>query len=585
MKSHLHNGSRRRWFPVRTALAAGLCFCVLSPVAADMKFTGLDARLESNVRILTPLASTDCNSAPWRVERLFRNADAEIIKALQALGHYSPTIEKTFRWTDDCWDAEFTIDPGPPVRYRQVAIEIDGPAATDPAFLAQLVADRPEEGAILDHGAYTRFKNSLVRAAEHAGYFDADFDRSKVTVDPATQAADLEIRFVGGAKYRFGEIAFTEGIVRRQLLEGYTDIVPGQPYSAKEISDLYEALGGSAYFETISIKTEPLDTENKTVPVHVRLTPANRRIYSAGGGYTTDTGPHAKLGFINQRINQRGHQLEAKLFASAVRSELNVAYRWPRKDPRNEWFNIATGVQSEDTDTSNHDTYKLGVMRSRKSGERWLETRYADFAYENFEVADQKSSSRLLILGTSYETAKSEILSRVQSGHRLSVDLRGASDSLGSDTTFLQLRAGGKWIHSFNDRTRVLARANLGATAKRDLEELPASVRFFAGGDRSVRGYDFKTLGPVNEDGEVIGGSHLVTASLEFDRAFGNKWAVAVFADTGSAFNGSAIDFSTGVGMGLRWYSPVGPIRVDVAHPLDNPDDSVRLHISLGPDL
>jgi translocation and assembly module TamA len=558
---------------------------LMAPAAADMRIAGLEPKLETNVRILTPLASTDCGSAPWRVERLYRNADSEITKALQALGYYSPTIDKAFRWTDDCWVADFTIEAGPPIRYRHVAVEIDGPAATDPAFLAQVSAERPEEGGILDHGAYTRFKNSLVRAAEHAGYFDADFDLSAVTVDPTIQAADLEIRFVGGVKYRFGEVAFTDGIVNRQLLEGYTDIVPGEPYSAKEINDLYEALGGSTYFETISVKTEPLDTENKTVPVDVRLTPANRRIYSAGGGYTTDTGLHAKLGFVNQRINQRGHQLEARLFASAVRSELNVAYRWPRNDPRNEWFNIATGVQTEDTDTSQHDTYKLGVMRSRKSGERWLETRYADFAYEDFEVADQKSSSRLLILGTSYETARSEILSRVQNGHRLTVDLRGASDSLGSNTTFLQLRAGGKWIHSFTDRTRVLARVNIGATAKQDLEELPASVRFFAGGDRSVRGYDFKTLGPVNEDGEVIGGSHLVTASLEFDRAFGKNWAFSIFADTGSAFNGSDADFSTGVGLGMRWYSPVGPIRVDVAHPLDNPDESVRLHISLGPDL
>jgi translocation and assembly module TamA len=558
---------------------------LMAPAAADMRIAGLEPKLETNVRILTPLASTDCGSAPWRVERLYRNADSEITKALQALGYYSPTIDKAFRWTDDCWVADFTIEAGPPIRYRHVAVEIDGPAATDPAFLAQVSAERPEEGGILDHGAYTRFKNSLVRAAEHAGYFDADFDLSAVTVDPTIQAADLEIRFVGGVKYRFGEVAFTDGIVNRQLLEGYTDIVPGEPYSAKEINDLYEALGGSTYFETISVKTEPLDTENKTVPVDVRLTPANRRIYSAGGGYTTDTGLHAKLGFVNQRINQRGHQLEARLFASAVRSELNVAYRWPRNDPRNEWFNIATGVQTEDTDTSKHDTYKLGVMRSRKSGERWLETRYADFAYEDFEVADQKSSSRLLILGTSYETARSEILSRVQNGHRLTVDLRGASDSLGSNTTFLQLRAGGKWIHSFTDRTRVLARVNIGATAKQDLEELPASVRFFAGGDRSVRGYDFKTLGPVNEDGEVIGGSHLVTASLEFDRAFGKNWAFSMFADTGSAFNGSDADFSTGVGLGMRWYSPVGPIRVDVAHPLDNPDESVRLHISLGPDL
>lgn len=585
MKSHKKKrviGWRRR---ANTAMAAGLGLVCLSPAIADMNIVGLGERLESNVRLLTPLASADCESARWRVERLYRNADGEIREALQALGHYSPTIDKTFRWGENCWTAEFTIDPGAPVRYRQVNVEVKGPASDDAVFLTRVADDRPVTGATLDHGQYTRFKTSLLRAAEHAGYFDAEFERSAVTVDPEALAADLDVRFTGGPKYRFGEVVFTDGILRPQLLAGYTDIEPGQPYSAGAINELYEALGGSTYFANVSIKTEPLDTGNKIVPVNVTLSPANRRVYSIGGGYTTDTGPHGKLGFANRRINERGHQLEARLFGSAVRSEFNVSYRWPKRDPRREWFNIAAGVQAEDTDTSSHDTYKVGVMRSKKFRVSWLETRYADFAYEEFEVADQKSSSRLFILGTSYERSKGEVLSRVRNGYRLSFDLRGAGESLGSDTSFLQLRSSGKWIRSFNDKTRVLARASFGATAKEQLDELPASVRFFAGGDRSVRGYDFETLGPVNADGEVIGGSHQVTASLELDRAFANSWAFAVFADTGSAFNGSDIELSSGVGLGLRWYSPVGPIRVDIAHPLDNPDEDIRLHISLGPDL
>jgi translocation and assembly module TamA len=585
MKSHLRKRRRRHWRLAAIVLAAITSIGLPSPGAAKMNITGLEAPLETNVRLLTALAAADCDSARWRVERLYRNADTEIRNALQALGYYSPTVQKSFRWDDDCWVADFAIDPGKPVRYGRVAITIEGPAETDPVFLSRLAAERPEVGDILDHGEYTRFKNSLVSAAEHAGYFDADFSRSEVSVDASTRQADLEIRFDAGSKYRFGEVVFTDGILRPQLLAGYTDIEAGQPYSAKAINELYAALSGSTYFGSVSIATEPLDTATKTVPVNVRMTPANRRIWSVGGGYTTDTGPHGKLGFANRRINQRGHQLEARLFGSTVRSELNATYRWPKKDPRREWFNIAGGIQSEDTDTSAHDTYKLGVMRSKNRGAKWLETRYADLAYEDFEVADQRSTSRLFILGTSYEIARGEVLSRVLDGYRLSLDLRGASESLGSDTSFLQFRAGGKWIHSFNPRTRVLARANVGATAKQALTELPASVRFFAGGDRSVRGYDFETLGPVNDDGEVIGGSHLVTASLEFDRAFGKSWAFAVFADTGSAFNASDIELSSGVGIGLRWYSPVGPIRVDFAHPLDNPDESFRLHISLGPDL
>jgi translocation and assembly module TamA len=191
----------------------------------------------------------------------------------------------------------------------------------------------------------------------------------------------------------------------------------------------------------------------------------------------------------------------------------------------------------------------------------------------------------LIIFGTNWEIARGRALSRATSGLRFNIDVRGAAELLGSDTSFLQTKLKTKWVYSLNNRTRVLARATLGMTMKDQLSELPASVRFFAGGDNSVRGYKFESLGPEDQDGEVIGGSNQIDASLEIDRLFGEQWAIAAFVDSGDAFDEADIDLSTGVGIGVRWYSPVGPLRLDFAHPLDNPDEDLRIHISLGPDL
>ncbi len=585
MKSHPEQPLVMSASSILCLCTAWLLFLVPSTGLAEMAISGLDARLETNVRAMSPLSTASCDSAPWRVERLFRDADKDITNALRALGYYEAVINKSLHWGDDCWRADIRIQAGEPVRLRNVKIEIGGDAALDTAFMNRISTARPASGEVFDHGRYSNFKSALLSSAMSTGFFDAKFDSSTVTVDRDARSADLIMEFQSGEKYRFGEVRFTEGILRDNLLQGYADIKAGEPYSSKMISDLYEALNGSSYFSSVSIKTEPLDSAGKTVPVTVELTSAKRRVYSVGGGFTTDLGPHGRIGYTNRRINDKGHQFESKLFGSSVNSELNAAYRWPMRNPRREWFSIVTGLQHENTETSEHDSFKLGFLRSKSMGPAWMRTRYIDYAYEDFTVGIQSSTSHLVILGTNWETAEGRALSRATHGHRLNLDLRGASDALGSDTSFLQLRVKAKWVHAFGDRTRLLAKASLGLTAKDELSELPASVRFFAGGDSSVRGYEYETLGPVDADGNVIGGSHQIDGSLEIDRLIRDKWAVALFVDSGNAFNTFDIDLYTGVGIGLRWYSPVGPIRLDFAHPLDDPDQNFRIHISLGPDL
>jgi translocation and assembly module TamA len=499
------------------ALMATSAMVVSATAAADVSFVGLDAAQETNARALMPIASADCDSAPWRIERLFRDADQNLRRSLEALGYYDVTIEKNLTRDDDCWHARFDVQTGEPVRLRNVNINIDGEANDDARYLTLAANNRPAPGDILHHGRYEQYKSSLLRAAIGRGFFEAEFSRSEIVVERAAKVADLNLRLTSGPRYHFGQVQFEGGFLRDDLLHGYTDIQPGDPYDASAINEMYEVLSGSSYFKTVTIDTDPVDEESKTVPVIVSLTPGTRRIYSIGAGYATDTGPQARLGYSNRRRNDKGHQLESRLYWSSVNSELSASYRWPHGDPRHDWVSVVTGVQHEDTETSDSDKYKIGINRSRSLSPTWLQTHYIDYEFEKFKVGDQDTSSKLLIFGMNYESAIGRELIRVDNGRHWNVDIRGAADSLGSDTSFVQLRARAKYIHSFGVRTRVLLRANLGVTAKDEFEDLPASVRFFAGGDRSVRGYEYESLGPTDSNGLVIGGSNILDGSLEFD--------------------------------------------------------------------
>jgi translocation and assembly module TamA len=204
---------------------------------------------------------------------------------------------------------------------------------------------------------------------------------------------------------------------------------------------------------------------------------------------------------------------------------------------------------------------------------------------EDFDVGSQSGRSRLFMPGVGWTRLNAEDTIRPDRGSRLRFLLRAASDDLLSNTSFMQLVVRGKWIWPLPGRSRLLLDTQAGQTWFDKFEDLPPSVRFFAGGDNSVRGYGFETLGPRNELGEVIGGSRLFTTSVEIEKQLKPAWSIALFADTGNAFNSSDPDLHSSIGIGARWQSPLGPVRIDIAEPLDGPDRSAQLHITLGPDL
>ncbi len=156
-------------------------------------------------------------------------------------------------------------------------------------------------------------------------------------------------------------------------------------------------------------------------------------------------------------------------------------------------------------------------------------------------------------------------------GDRQDILIEGSNEAWGSDANFLRTRLNSQWVRSLGENNRFVGRATVGATSTDDFRQVPPSLRFFTGGDSSVRGYEYETIAPENSSGELLGGKHLLVGSLEYQRRVANNWWGATFVDTGNAFNDWWPDeLKTSAGVGVRWISPVGPVRLDIAHPFDS---------------
>lgn len=545
---------------------------------------GIEGDELANVRDFLGFGDEDCDSPAWRLRALLRDARDNARTALEVYGYYNPVISIRETEADGCWQARIDIEPGPPVVLDSVEVRVAGvPPGTAP-WATLLEANPLKKGERFLHREYETYKQRFDALANRLGYFDARFSVREVRVDPDENTAEVRLRFRPGKRYTFGAVNFEQDVVEEELLARFPSFAPGDFYDSELIGQFYEALLSTGYFATLEIATDPQKKTN-TVDVSVLATAALPTTLTTGIGFGTDTGPQVRLSYFDRRRNREGHQWEATFSVSTVVTEIGANYRIPLDKPPIEWLQYDIGYKDEDTDTTDSQLAKVGVKRLQQRRRGWVETQFLDVTNESFETADGRGRAFLITPGISWARVSLVDVARPRRGSRLSLQLSGASESLGSDLSFLRAVASGKRIWPLPFNMRLLTRLEVGATSVADFRELPASLRFFAGGDFSVRGYDFKSLGPEDANGRVIGGDNLLTGTVEVDVPVAKNWAVAAFVDAGNAFDDfSDINVQTSAGAGVRWYSPIGPVRLDVAHPLDD-DTLVRIHVRIGPDL
>ncbi len=562
--------------------------------AVDFNISGVEEDVANNIRLhigsLRELPGTDAASIREEINN-------DVVKALQAMGYYQFEIQYGL----DDEDVNIAISLGEPIVWGEANIQILQ-NSEPPAELLNIKNQHPfNPGERLSHKAYENYKRQLINVANEFGYLDAQMQKSELRINPELGKAHVNLTLSLKERYRVGDINLSNTEISSQLTDQIIDIKKGDWFNADSVGVVYNSLLNSGYFAAVNIivDRQPPSTAN----LNVEMTDSPEHRVETGIGYGTDTGPRFKVSWERAHINSRGNSQQNELLVSQVEQSLASRYRIPWPHPQNRYLSWDTGYQRKVVENTETQEATTGFNFHLLGNLGWQYSAGIDLKSERSEVNNVPEPDVNYLI-PSVSISKRSVWgtpSDPNYAYKVSMGLAYGND-LGSDTDFFKLTLGLNTLVSFAEKHSLISRLEWGGINfnASDFIRVPRTQRFFVGGDQTVRGYDFETISPLDEDGELIGGQYYSAASLEYRYRFAPNWQAALFADGGrsylkdDAFCALCVDtgkeYKTSTGLGVRWLSPVGFIAADVAFPLNEIGDNDEpgkpsFHIYLGTQL
>jgi translocation and assembly module TamA len=519
----------------------------------------------------------------------YRQAENEIKLAIAPYGYFQSTVSSDLKSLGkDRWIAYFNVRPGPKIRLRHLTLRIDGPGKNDPSFKKALANIPLKVGKALSIKEYNEAKESFVNIAAQRGYFDAKMTTTTLHINQEPYGADVTLIFNTGPRYRFGDLSFEyvnkpKRVLADSFLHRYVPFKKGDYYDNEQLSKMQTNLSSSLYFQSVNLTPLP-QTHDLTVPISVKMTARQSQQYNFGLGFSTDSGVRG-LSDINLRpLTSTGHYLSFNTKASASQSNnsanFKVSYNIPGFHPSTDLYKITTEAQhSHDSEVGDYDNLKMNASYSNLV-KTWEQTIGLTLLAEHSEpINEAEKTSTFLIPNGRWIKLKSDDPMSPTKGYRINFSMRGASQATLGSCNFFQAYLQAQWLHSFRNTFRVIARAETGFMAIENTNNLPISLRFYAGGSQSVRGYHLNEIGS-NESGRT-----LAVGSLELQqRVYGNFY-FSVFYDAGEVGPSYFSGYQQGVGAGIVWHSPVGALALTVANAFSSPNHPILVQFSMGPEL
>ncbi|WP_266183549.1 autotransporter assembly complex protein TamA [Dyella humicola] len=582
----------------RLTLLPLLFFPLLAHAGVQLVVDGVEDPLKFAVSSGVDVAQyANRNVTDAQMQRLYGQAVEQAKSAMEPYGYYEAAVDGRLESLGGGnWRVTLHVIPGAPVTVTAVELQLDPKAAEIPGIRRAKRAIENLKGETLNHGVYDAARDALSSALTADGFLDARLTTRRVEVHRGERSAIVRLAWEVGPRYRFGDVHFEGSQFRPGFLQRYVPFKHGDYFSQSQLLQLQQALNGADYFSVVNVQPDVDGKKHGVVDVKVDLAPAKRTIYTGGPFFGTDTGFGVRLGYELRWTNRRGHKWKNEVVLAQNLKTVSTLYVVPLPGPNQRSFNYGAIYRDSNTDTSQSRTLEIIANETRQwyGWTRSIGMHVLDGTFTVGKRGNEPDNTPGLDHGQSTLVYPEMSLSRksgdnpifVRNGWSLILTARSTVGTLLSDASFSQVTADAKWINSFAGNNRLILRGSAGATWTNDFSDLPPQLRFFAGGDRSVRGYGFQSIGPENSYGRVIGGKNLLVASTEVEHYFTRTWGMATFVDAGNAFSGTDYKPEIGAGLGVRWLSPVGMIRVDLGVPVHNSTDhGVELHVVIGPDL
>lgn len=516
---------------------------------------------------------------PEELRRFMRKGPALIQKAVKPYGYFQTEVQPELIQTHKVQIAHFIVSLGAGLPIRSVHIDIQGAGKHDKKFKHFLEKDIPfHAGSQLNTMDYETVKEKLYDLALERGYFQAKMLKSQIRINLTHYTARIIIIFNTGPRYFFGKTTFSKTPFYNAFLQRFLTYKEGHHFNAKKLADTQQGLVNSNYFDQVLIKPEPKKAVGLTVPVKISLILRKRKAYTLGLGYGTYTGLRGTLGLSLRRIGHHGHRFHMLIRASQDNSSAVAKYIIPGWNPADQIFTIGAGATNINQPTGVGHNFKFGLNYTLFS-RHWKNSLTLAYLTEQYNLTNYPQTSTQLVYPT-FESKYTNVKHPTNPKHGVMarLQLTGAAKDVLSETNFIQETFDFNSLYTIDKtHTRLLFRSDLGHTDIANINNLPLSLQLFAGGSRSVRGYDYNSIGP---------GRNLVVGSFEVQQRVVGAFYLGAFLDAGVVGNNNIFQhINAGTGPAFVWVSAIGPIELSFAEAFTQSNKPWTIQFTMGSDV